>query len=340
MSANSSNYSVCILGTVDSEWENVVMVFLSSVIGLLALTGNTLILFVFKTSRRMKNTTDILIANLAIADILFTVIAIPKHIAGFQIGQARWVFSGTYAVVMCKCTAFLQDLAVLVSVLTIMLITIDRFIAISQPFRGYTLQQRTCAILVCLTWVIGVCVHGVYIKTFSLIHDDSPYPECTITDWDQHTKNMYFIALSLCLAIGPMCFISVVYTIIFFNLRRQQRRIGISLSDPQNVQRSLRQRKILYLSFAIVLSFVVCWAPLNLFTFMAMFQLGSIDHCTLLFEFGMFAAHSSAAVNPIITFMFSSKFRSALREVLRRWKRKQQAFKSTNTTNIELQILN
>lgn len=339
----STNSSDCSAVGVDSDWENVFSVFFSSVVGLLALTGNGLILFVYKTSRRMKNTTDILIANLAVADILFTIIVIPKHISGFQIGQGRWAFGGDFAIVMCKTTSFLQDVAVAVSVLTIILITIDRYIAISQPFRGYTLQHKTCTVLVCIAWIIGVCVYGVFLKCFSLKRDEMPYLKCTPVDWDRNTMHMYFIAMSMIFAIAPLCFISVVYTIIFLSLRRQQRRIGICLSDPQNIQRSLRQRKILYLSFAIVASFVVCWAPMNLVTFMAIFNLYTIDPCSdTLLEFTTFAGYASAAVNPIITFMFSSKFRGALREILRRWKRKQNAFRSTNTnaTNIDLHVLN
>lgn len=315
------------------------MVVANAVIMLVAIAGNSMILIVFKSSKRMKNTTDILIANLAVSDLLFPILAIPRKIADLYMVENTFLIQGLLGVCLCKITNFATDVSTFVSILTIILITIDRFLAIVLPMRGYTVQQKTCIILVALTWVIGVCLFGVYLDKFRLyFYGSHQYPICTLVWADQRTGRRYFVVLSVLLAVVPLSLIVIFYTIIFLNLKRQQRRIGISLSDPQNVQRSLRQRKILYLSFAIVLSFVLCWAPFNVYAYVRFFSLYRVEDWCVIVGFGFcshFLAQASAAVNPVITFLFSSKFRGASREIFRRWERKHYPMR-TISTNLEM----
>lgn len=336
---NSSFGNVPICSEVpNTELGRIAVVVTYAVIILVALVGNGLILLVFKASKRMKNTTDVLIANLACSDIIFPILAIPKHINSMYIGEGRYsVDEGLLGQVLCKTTYFLQDVSTCVSIFTILLITVDRFLAVVLPLRGYTIQQKTCSVLVSLTWIISVCIFGVYLKVVRLryLSPEDVHPVCGL-DWPIDVAQPYFISLSVCLALFPLVFIIILYSIIFIKLKRQQRRIGISLTDPQIVQRSLRQRKILYLSFAIVISFVICWAPINVFAFLYIF-IFKVRHCSLvpLAFSSQFLAHASAAVNPVITFIFSTKFRGASKEIFRRWERKHYRIK-TISTNIEM----
>jgi len=337
---NSFNLSVTKCSRIpDTELGRTALVIANAIILLVALVGNGLILLVFKKSKRMKNTTDVLIANLATSDLIFPILAIPKHVTSMYLGEESYAIDvGLLGQVLCKTTYFLQDVSTTVSIFTILLITMDRFIAVVLPLRGYTIQQRTCNILVALTWIISVCIFGVYLKVVRLYYSSpsSAYPVC-FPVWPIDIAQSYFISLSVSMALFPLAVIIILYSIIFIKLRRQQRRIGTSLTDPQVVQRSLRQRKVLYLSFAIVISFVICWAPLNVSAFLNIFHFQDTS-CSLdaLLFFGKFLAHASAAVNPVITFIFSTKFRAASREIFRRWERKHYRVK-TISTNIEMQ---
>uniref|UniRef100_A0A6P8IF99 Prolactin-releasing peptide receptor-like n=1 Tax=Actinia tenebrosa TaxID=6105 RepID=A0A6P8IF99_ACTTE len=313
------------------------------IVMLLALVGNSLILIVVVSSKSMKNTTDIFIANMALSDLIFPLLVIPRRIVEIYFGDRRWLISGTAGLVLCKLVFFLQDLSTAVSIFSLILITIDRFYAIVLPLKRFLMTKRSCILIASLTWVLGIVIHGVYFESFSVATHDNRL-HCFI-QWDPKglTYESYYISVFICFALAPFILMAVAYSFIFVRLKGQQRRIGVSLSEPQNTQRSMRQRKVFYLSFAIVISFAIAWTPLNTVVFLDLFikDYSSEEKCswnTFLF-IGVFLAYASSAVNPFIIFLFSSKFRVASREIVRRIGRHyvQRSNQVTNITNIELQ---
>ncbi|KAI5699826.1 hypothetical protein M8J75_009409 [Diaphorina citri] len=98
-------------------------------ISVLAVVGNFLVIWIVATSRRMQNVTNCFIANLALADIVIGLFAIP-----FQFQAAllqRWNLPNF----MCPFCPFVQCLTVTVSVLTLTAIAVDRHRAILNPLR-------------------------------------------------------------------------------------------------------------------------------------------------------------------------------------------------------------
>ncbi|KAK3926754.1 Neuropeptide Y receptor type 1 [Frankliniella fusca] len=98
-------------------------------ISAVAVLGNSLVIWIVATSRGMQNVTNYYIANLALADIVIGLFAIP-----FQFQAAllqRWILPHF----MCPFCPFVQVLTVTVSVFTLTAIAIDRHRAILNPLR-------------------------------------------------------------------------------------------------------------------------------------------------------------------------------------------------------------
>ncbi|XP_052133322.1 neuropeptide Y receptor type 1-like [Frankliniella occidentalis] len=98
-------------------------------ISAVAVLGNSLVIWIVTTSRGMQNVTNYYIANLALADIVIGLFAIP-----FQFQAAllqRWILPHF----MCPFCPFVQVLTVTVSVFTLTAIAIDRHRAILNPLR-------------------------------------------------------------------------------------------------------------------------------------------------------------------------------------------------------------
>lgn len=67
----------------DGEVPTAVLVLLSILYGtisFLAVVGNSLVIWIISTSRRMQNVTNFFIANLALADIVIGLFAIPFQV--------------------------------------------------------------------------------------------------------------------------------------------------------------------------------------------------------------------------------------------------------------------
>lgn len=98
-------------------------------ISVLAVIGNSLVIWIVLTTKQMQTITNMFIANLALADVIIAMFAIP-----FQFQAAvlqRWNLPDF----MCPFCPFVQLLSVNVSVFTLTAIAVDRHRAIINPLR-------------------------------------------------------------------------------------------------------------------------------------------------------------------------------------------------------------
>ncbi|EDO30867.1 predicted protein, partial [Nematostella vectensis] len=115
---------------------------------LLTIFGNAVICLVIYRVRRLHCPTGFLLANLAVTDILIALLLLPFRIPG--IIYHRWVFGRPGCVVI----GFLQNTLCTASVLTLLSITVDRYLAIlwSLQYNGSVTGTKT-AICIALLWV-------------------------------------------------------------------------------------------------------------------------------------------------------------------------------------------
>ena len=143
-------------GTVDLCWylhmdtDFYTKVLLTSLVVIIGVIGNVLlggtILF---SSRLRTKSINIFIVNLSLSNILQllivpTIVTVDNLTEFFELG-----FIG------CKSKMFLTNLFFIVPMLTLSVISVDRFLAIRYPFRD--LKYKKVALMVCiLIWVAGV----------------------------------------------------------------------------------------------------------------------------------------------------------------------------------------
>lgn len=90
------------------------------IIGILGLVGNSLVVIVVAANRDMRSTTNILIINLAIADLLFVIFCIPFTATDFVL--PFWPFGNIW----CKIVQYLIIVTACASVYTLVLMSLDR----------------------------------------------------------------------------------------------------------------------------------------------------------------------------------------------------------------------
>ena len=131
------------------------------IISVLSVLGNAFC-FVVRVCLQTKVTQSgfhLFVTNLSISDLLMGIyIAI--------VGTADEVFRGKYAhydvlwtsSLACKIAGFLSLLSSEVSALTVLLITLDRFIVLRFPFGSFRFERRSASVVCATVWLLGLFI--------------------------------------------------------------------------------------------------------------------------------------------------------------------------------------
>lgn len=102
--ANEQGMS-CIL-TEDPMEAKICKALAYSLLLVFSLLGNTLIIMVVCRDDKMKTTTNLLIVNMAVSDLLVPIFAMPRANVEIFYGNLRWLIDGAFGEALCKLTAF------------------------------------------------------------------------------------------------------------------------------------------------------------------------------------------------------------------------------------------
>ena len=112
------------------------------IIAFLGVIGNTLVIVVVLTNQQMRSTTNVLILNLAVADLLFVIFCIPFTATDYVLNEWR------FGLIVCQAVQYLIYVTSYVSIYTLILMSIDRFLAVVFPVRSISIvDSRICYVL-------------------------------------------------------------------------------------------------------------------------------------------------------------------------------------------------
>ena len=306
----------------DTDAAKGVKIFCYCVVLLFSVAGNCLLIAVIRRNKRMQTITNYLIANMAVSDILITVLAVPRQITEILLGPRRWLIDGLLGSLLCKSLSFCQDISTGVSILSLVVMAIDRYRGIVFPLRRELMMQpaKLCKIIISLIWIISMGLHVVYFYIFRLETNDSE-TYCTFS-WapkfdNRKSQEIYFLILLVCLIAIPTCVVIILYSAIILNLKRSR----IASKGPSSCLTSRRLRedtKVVRIIMAILIALVVCVVPLNVCGILFYYVWDWKMPCGI--ENVVFAAHfilySNASVNPCIYFILHDRYRRGLRDIM------------------------
>lgn len=133
------------------------------IIGITGLIGNVLVILVVLSNPQMQSTTNILIINLATADLLFVIFCIPFTATDYITNV--WPFGNLW----CKVVQYIIVVTVHASIYTLVLMSLDRFLAVVYPVasRSWRTERNTfkaCSILwivVLISAIPVIFLHGL-----------------------------------------------------------------------------------------------------------------------------------------------------------------------------------
>ncbi|XP_033108355.1 QRFP-like peptide receptor [Anneissia japonica] len=267
---------------------------------LLAFIGNSIIIYIIAFNRRMRTITNILVASLAVADMLIACLCIPFAVA--EIISYNWIF-GTIG---CKLASSLTAFAMAASILTLICIAGDRYQVICHPHQDRKIKTSCHALgYLAIVWIFATLL-TVPLFIFSDIKKISGLLEHTFCreTWSQFYNKTYTICFTLILYIIPFLLLFVLYSKVVGQLWQLKETFsggnsgGISSVPPSNVRKKKRAIKVLIL---IVLVFIFSWLPFHVHSFLRFMSKSKINDKSLFFNFTVkLIGFTSTFVNPIL----------------------------------------
>ena len=106
-----------------------------SLLLVVSLIGNLLIVLIVYKTPTLRKPINMLIANMAMSDLLFPIFTFPVRLAYLH-GGGGWLIGGNLGQALCKLHVFGTYISSLVSVQSLVLISVDRFGAVVVPLRS------------------------------------------------------------------------------------------------------------------------------------------------------------------------------------------------------------
>ncbi|XP_008556039.1 allatostatin-A receptor isoform X1 [Microplitis demolitor] len=290
----------------DSMVKVVVPVFFG-LIGFLGLVGNSLVVIVVALNPGMRSTTNILIINLAIADLLFVIFCIPFTATDYVL--LYWPFGDTW----CKMVQYLIIVTVCASVYTLVLMSLDRYLAVVHPIASMTVRTENHAFLaICLAWLIiltasipVLIIHGEIYPSLQRPGDKLNQMFCRIRLDDWVVFQVTFFLLSY---VIPLTLICGLYICMLVRLWRGARTSAESRRGRRRVTR---------LVIVVVGVFAFCWCPLQLILVAKSLNFYPLTTTSVMIQIASHVlAYMNSCVNPILYAFLSENFRKAFRKII------------------------
>ena len=222
--------------------------------------GNVSVLVVILCSRSGVSVFKFLISNLAFADLcmglyLLLVASIDIHSIGEYFNFA---FDWQYGL-GCQTAGFLTVFASTLSVYTLTVITIERWLTITYAiYLKKRIKLRTAVVIMIFGWLYSSVIAGLPLFGFSNYSSTSICLPMESRDWHDIS---YLLALLLTSGLA-FVIIAISYSRIYFSLGRETRQAEVAVA-----------KKI----FLLVLTNFVCYAPILFFALTAMAGYPLID---------------------------------------------------------------
>ncbi|XP_073899274.1 endothelin receptor type B isoform X3 [Castor canadensis] len=324
------------------KYINTVVACLVFVLGII---GNSTLLRIIYKNKCMRNGPNILIASLALGDLLHIIIDIPINV--YKLLAEDWPFG----VEMCKLVPFIQKASVGITVLSLCALSIDRYRAVASwsRIKGIGVPKWT-AVEIVLIWVISVVLAVPEALAFDMISMDykgkslricllHPVQKTAFMQFYKKAKDWWLFGFYFC---SPLVITAVFYTLMTCEMLRKKSGMQIALNDHLK-----QRREVAKTVFCLVLVFALCWLPLHLSRILklTLYDQNDPNRCELLRRIrgtqgtmgtqrqscqnddfllvldyiGINMSSLNSCINPIALYLVSKRFKNCFKSCLCCW---------------------
>ena len=296
------------------------------VILILSLIGNGCILLVIYKNKNLRRNINFFVLNMAVSDLFNPLTIMPVHLVKIISGSKSCKVDNPWTLgnILCKLCYFLPDVSLTVSIESLLLISVDRFIAVVFPLKARHVSTNVHLICIGCTWIIAIAVHAHYFYTFRLLPYGNESYECSLS-WEpafNHTEThkRYVTAVFITFVLVPICILAVVYGTIAWTLKAESKKMQ---KESCNLQSRLgeQSRKIVRRSVIITTAFGLCMITqlVSVLTRVFVWDWKEPPICAfrnVIPFIATFMLNAWSAINPCFCFLFIKSYQVTLRRAL------------------------
>ncbi|XP_004853776.1 adenosine receptor A3 isoform X1 [Heterocephalus glaber] len=286
--------------TATPLWVKITYFTMEALIGLFAVVGNVLVIWVIKLNPSLQTTTFYFIVSLALADIAVGVLVIPVAVT-----ISLNISMDFYSCLLMCCVLLIFTHA---SIMSLLAIAVDRFLRVKLTIRYKRVTtQRRVWLGLGFCWLVSLLVgltpmFGWNRKLISKELQNVTSCPCSF----RHIMSMeYMVFFSFLTWIFiPLLVMCAIYLDIFYVIRNKlSQNFSASKETSAFYGREFKAAKSLFL---VLFLFALCWLPLSIINCAFYFKVNVSDDVLFL---GILLSHANSVMNPIIYACKMKKFK-------------------------------
>ncbi|XP_063709469.1 allatostatin-A receptor-like isoform X2 [Culicoides brevitarsis] len=276
------------------------------IIGLSGLLGNALVVLVVAANPQMRSTTNLLIINLAVADLLFVIFCVPFTATDYVLPS--WPFGDLW----CKFVQYMIVVTAHASIYTLVLMSLDRFLAVVHPIASMSIRtERNALFAIIFLWIIitttaipVAVTHGEVMQVWQGESNSA----CIFLYQDYNLVG-FQVSFFLSSYVIPLALISMLYVAMLARLWKGAPGGRVSAESRRGKKRVTRMVVV------VVLAFAICWLPIQLILVLKSLKLYETTTIKVIMQVAAHVlAYMNSCVNPFLYAFLSDNFRKAFRK--------------------------
>lgn len=282
--------------------ENVVFAVLFSTVLVFNVAGNTLVIYIISTNKVRNSATNYLLLNMAVADLVLGLFAVPEYIASPSYSKQ------TQHVLECKYLNLtnISWLAAAASSITMVALSIERYYAVCQPLKFRRLFSiRNTKAMIAVSWI-----YGVLTNIYSFIFND-----CTNGTLSQNVRK----AFSTLFFIEGFLFLSIMSYLVSKTSRvlwANRLVLGRFPYQPAQLVRYKKRRKVTRAALLVIVTFIICWIPEKLACLSTAIVDGHNEVVSYALSISAFLVSVNACLDPYLFSFQGTCFRVYLKRLI------------------------
>ncbi|XP_040891377.1 prokineticin receptor 1a [Toxotes jaculatrix] len=222
--------------------------------------GNCLFIASLARYKQLRNLTNLLIANLAVSDVLVAVVCCPFLLDYYVVKQLSW----DHGLLLCASTNYLRTVSLYVSTNALLAIAVDRYMAILHPLKP-RMKHQTAYCVILTVWIVPVFISipSAYMAsetTYPHVEGRTHKTFCAqIWPVDQQVYyRSYFLLIFALEFMSPVTVMAVCY----IQISRELWFKDVPGFQTEQIRKRLqRRRRTVVVLILVLVAYVLCWAP-------------------------------------------------------------------------------
>ncbi|XP_010160221.1 PREDICTED: probable G-protein coupled receptor 34 [Eurypyga helias] len=241
---------------LDDNSLSLALIVFYSIIFVVGLVGNIIALFAFLCIHQKRNSIQVYLLNVAIADLLL-IFCLPFRIL-YHIAKNTWMFG----LILCKIVGTLFYMNMYISIVLLGLISLDRYVKISKSVKRHRMLTSKRSIhICCMVWAIALTGFITVVAPSFFKNKDSNSTMCFHYRNKQNAKTEVILNYIIVL----------IFWIVFFLLILSYVKIAKNLlkisKKRANFPNAGKYTQTARNSFIVLIIFTTCFVPYHMFRF-------------------------------------------------------------------------